>query len=445
MANLFGQYKNRQIIPPNLVAFLAGVLLALVVGMIFRKMIDKIEPSRKQTALRAQASAVPADKTPSASESANKSTSQPESNTAEKSLPDNNKSSIVEANSTSPTANTNNAQPKDVTSTAKSETTSPVTESAKVEDTETEQSPNGEVDYLAWRRLLRSVEEMATRQGIKVSAVTLTPRYKHWAKGLAITRGQFLDVVSRKVPANLPTRQSRQGLILHALSTADFDTAQLTKIVNDTGTRLEPLCRTSGESINIEGVERITVITSNTPNFFRCLQDWLNKSPNISKVLELSLVSFTRGPTFFGSMTSEKKLISLQMWNPDWLVDNTVAMDETGREPLIQKRTLRLANVTRALGQPSDVRLQIPASTRSLTGPLVEPKDPSPAKPLVIGNFALVPSHMPRGTLIATAYTSPGQDRSKSASVQPPGPGRARALVLATQGKKLQFMTVTRE
>lgn len=422
MAKIFGQNGNRPLLPPNLVAFLTGVLLALVVGMIFRKVIDKMAPQRRQTAMRAQT-------TPATVET--KSDVQAQTAAApEVETTINNAATDAKIEETAKEDNTIKAEPK---------------ATAALEDEEVQFSPIGEVDYLAWRRLFRSVEEMAVRQGIKIASVTLTPRYRHQAKGLAITRGQFLDVVSRKVPANLPTRQSNQGLVLHALSPADFDTQQFNKIVSDSGTRLEALCRPDKSAIPSEGVERITILASNNQSNFKCLQDWLAANPNLQRVSELSFVGFTRGPTFFGSMTSDKKLISLQMWNPDWLVDNTVAVDETGRETLVHKRTLRLANVTRALGQPSDVRMQIPASTRSLVGPLVEPKDPTPAKPLIIGNFALVPSHMPRGALIATAYTNPGQDRSKSASVKPPGPGRARALVLATQGKKLQFMTVTRE
>ncbi|MEN9810607.1 MAG: hypothetical protein RLZZ488_2174 [Pseudomonadota bacterium] len=422
MAKIFGLNGNRPLLPPNLVAFLTGVLLALVVGMIFRKVIDKMAPHRRQTALRAQATPAAPD---IKSDAQNTPTKVPEAENVAISAPSEGK--------TDDKANSDSAIKRAPTATA------------ALEDEDVQLSPIGEVDYLAWRRLFRTVEEMTVRQGIKISSVTLTPRYRHQAKGLAITRGQFLDVVSRKVPANLPTRQSNQGLVLHALAPADFDTQQFNKIVSDSGTRLEALCRPDKSSIPSEGVERITILASNNQSNFKCLQDWLAANPNLQRVSELSFVGFTRGPTFFGSMTSDKKLISLQMWNPDWLVDNTVAVDETGRETLIQKRTLRLANVTRALGQPSDVRMQIPASTRSLVGPLIEPKDPTPAKPLIIGNFALVPSHMPRGALIATAYTNPGQDRSKSASVKPPGPGRARALVLATQGKKLQFMTVTRE
>jgi hypothetical protein len=426
MAKIFGQNGNRPLLPPNLVAFLTGVLLALVVGMIFRKVIDKMAPQRRQTALRAQVtSATPDAKPDTQSETA----AAPQTGTTTSG----NTNSVASAAQSDEKENENSAVKAAPAATA------------AIEDEDVQLSPIGEVDYLAWRRLFRAVEEMAARQGIKISSVTLTPRYRHQAKGLAITRGQFLDVVSRKVPANLPTRQSNQGLVLHALAPADFDTQQFNKIVSDSGTRLEALCRPDKSAIPSEGVERITILASNNQSNFKCLQDWLAANPNLQRVSELSLVGFTRGPTFFGSMTSEKKLISLQMWNPDWLVDNTVAVDETGRETLAQKRTLRLANVTRALGQPSDVRMQIPASTRSLVGPLIEPKDPTPAKPLIIGNFALVPSHMPRGALIATAYTNPGQDRSKSASVKPPGPGRARALVLATQGKKLQFMTVTRE
>ena len=44
MNNQAGQKPKRELLPPNFVAFLAGVVLALAVGMIFRKMIDRMEP-----------------------------------------------------------------------------------------------------------------------------------------------------------------------------------------------------------------------------------------------------------------------------------------------------------------------------------------------------------------------------------------------------------------
>ncbi len=445
MANNAGHSPKKDLIPPNVVAFVAGVLLALVVGLIFRKVIDKVAPDRRQTALRAQ---TPPE---TALQEEQKATSEklndvPEA--AAQTAPSAGTSAEGTAN-TNPTEK-NQAGTKTPSQAPASDEKLAAAQKAKPsappsEDLDAETTKLGEVDYLAWRRTMKSLEEMISKQGIRVTAVTLTPRYRHQAKSIAITRGQFLDVVSRKVPANLPTRQNNLGLVFHALGPADFDSKQFAKAASESGTRLESLCRPPSDVVSTAGVERVTVIVSNTPTYFRCLQDWLSTNPDLKNVLELSLIGFTRGPTFFGSITSDKKLFSLQMWNPDWLVDNTVAMDETGRETPAQKRTLRLANVTRALGQPSDVRMQIPASTRPLAGPLIEPKDPTPAKPLVIGNFALVPSHMPRGTLIATAYTSAQQGRGKSASVTPPGPGRARALVLATQGKKLQFMTVTRE
>jgi hypothetical protein len=460
MANNLGQFPRKDFLPPNLVAFLAGVLLALVVGVVFKKIIDKVSPQRPLTAMRAQ----------TATEASSAELNRPDLRTVPQKMnqvsADTENAPAAAENETSPAAASDVSVKTLTPSTATSETAKPplpaqaataapqAKEAATVsqpvtkygiEETESETTQTGEIDYLAWRKTMRSLEEMLKQQNIPVSAVTLTPRYRHQAKGLAITRGQFLDVVSRKIPTNLPTRKSNLGLVLHALGPADFNSSQYTKAANDSGTRLEPLCRSGGSKISTEGSERITVLLSNTPAFFKCLQDWLSTGPDFKNVSELSLIGFTRGPTFFGSITADKKLLSLQMWNPDWLVDNTVAIDETGRESLVQKRTLRLANVTRALGQPSDVRMSIPASTRPLTGPLIEPKDPTPAKPLVIGNFALVPSHMPRGSLIATAFTSAQKGRGKSVTVSPPGPGRAKALVLATKGHTLQFVTVTRE
>jgi len=437
MNNQAGQKPKRELLPPNLVAFLAGVVLALAVGIVFRKMIDRMDPQKNKTLMRAQVTSVPpADsitepmKLPSVALSPQAEETKVEIKTTENVLPD----AAKKAEASAP----------DVAKKTGSDVASEKVAS-QTDDVSNTENLSGETDYLVWRKQFRTFEDQLISQGIKNLNVTMTPRYRHQAKGLAITRGQFLDVVSKKVPANLPTRQTNLGMILYALSSSDFDTAQFTKIARESTAHLEPLCLADSAPLPLEGVERITVLLSNTPQFFKCLLNVLERNPKLTQVQELSVVGFTRGSTFYGSLSAEKKLLSLQMWNPDWLLDNTVGLEETGNEQPKQRRSLRLANVTRALGQPSDVRMQIPASFRPLVGPLIDPLYPTPPKPLIVGNFALVPSHMPRGSLIATAFTSPGQDRSKSATVKPPGAGKTKALVLATHGKKLQFMSVTRE
>jgi len=451
MNNQAGQKPKRELLPPNFVAFLAGVVLALAVGMIFRKMIDRMEPQKNKTAMRAQviseppasATAVP-KKPPSIALSPDAEKAKVEIKTAEARIKTA-EAEIKSAEDVLPDAlKKAEDSAQDVAQKTGSDVSAEKADPQKDDDSNAENF-SGEIDYLVWRKQFRAFEEQLISQGIKNLNVTMTPRYRHQAKGLALTRGQFLDVVSKKVPANLPTRQTNLGMILHALSSSDFDTAQFTKIARESAAQLEPLCRAESTPLPLEGVERVTVLLSNTPQHYKCLLNVLERNPKLTQVQEFSVVGFTRGSTFYGSLSADKKLLSLQMWNPDWLLDNTVGLEETGNEQPKLRRTLRLANVTRALGQPSDVRMQIPASFRPLVGPLIDPRDPTPPKPLIVGNFALVPSHMPRGSLIATAFTSPGQDRSKSATVKPPGAGKTKALVLATQGKKLQFMSVTRE
>lgn len=427
------QPPHRKFLPPNLVAFLTGVVLALAIGMVFRKVIDRMVPHKNKTLMRAQTIE-------------GQTKSEQVEKVADKKLSEEADKKIINLSPTS-AATAATAEPVQAP-TVQSSPIASITPSATIdasEEVSVDETSTGEVEYTTWRKLFRNFEEQLKSQGLKNLNVTMTPRYRHQAKGLAITRGQFLDVVSKKVPANLPTRQANLGVVLHALSTVDFDTQQFNKMANDSSAQFMKLCRSEKAPLNLEGVERITVLLSNTPQSFKCLTDLLEHNPALTKVQELSLVGFTRGSTFYASLSSQKKLLSLQMWNPDWLLDNTVGLEETGKESPAQRRSLRLANVTRALAQPSDVRMQIPASFRPLVGPLIDPRDPTPPKPLVIGNFAMVPSHMPRGSLIATAFTSPGQDKSKSATVKPPGVGRTKALVLATQGKTLQFMSVSRE
>lgn len=431
------QNPKRVLLPPNVVAFFAGVVLAVSVGMIFRKISDKFELGKGNTALKARTQ----ENSPST-----------DGETFDDSPLLNANDSPAENDKLKNKAGAKGGNSRTEKSRAGKSADAASPTAANVVNTVNipEETANGEVDYLAWRRQLLAVQEQIAGQGLKNLNVTLTPRYRHQAKGLAITRGQFLDVVSKKVPANLPTRQANAGVILHALSDGDFDVAEFSRAAKDSAAVLDTLCPaapSANKPIELEGIERVTILLTNSPQSFQCLQNWWASHPKLSQVPEISIIGFTRGSTFFGSLSAEKKLISLQMWHPDWLVDNTVGLDESGSETPQRKRALRLANVTRALAQPSDVRMQIPASNRTLAGPLIEPPpgETTPPKHLVVGNFALIPSHMPRGNLIATAFTNPGQFRSRSASVKPPGPGKTKAIVFATQGKKVQFMNIAKE
>jgi len=418
--------SRKKFAPPNLIAFIFGVMLAVMLGHAIRNAIENL-PTQPQGPLRLAAKSA---------ESTNPNTSAI-ANTERLEEP----SSAAMTPIASPRPE-ENALPRPTANITPAP--SPEDSPKPIED-EIDYSPRGEVDYLAWREQLRVIEESLIRQGTQISSVTLTPRYRHKAKGLAVTRGQFLDIVSRKVPANLPTRQSNQGIVLQALSPSDFDIKRLNQLALDSGIRLEPLCAKAERRSLQESPERITIIIENSQSVFKCLREWLSNAANYQGSNELTLIGLTQGTTFYGSITAQNKFISLQMWKPEWLMDNTVGVEGSERDTDSAKRTLRLANVLRALSQPSDVRMQVPASSRSLKGPFIEPKNPTSPKPLVIGNFALLPSHMPRGAVIASTYSSASQFRSKKISVTPPGPGRARALILATQGKKLHFMTIYRD
>jgi hypothetical protein len=435
MAGPSSPKPKRELLPPNLVAFLAGVVLALAVGMIFRKWIERMDTHATVMRALSPEDAAAKNKKSEMVLMGEKSTLPSASANTEDTRKAKNKEAVAPVAATD---SSNKSELQDPAANAELQT-------SLVQEERISENAAGEVDYITWRRQFRTFEEQLNAQGINNLSVTMTPRYRHQAKGLAITRGQFLDVVSKKVPANLPTRQANLGMVLYALSPVDFDPQQFSRVARDTTGQIEPLCRSGATPLKLTGVERLTILISNAPQYYKCLNELFERNPEFLQIQEVTFVGFTRGSTFFASLSAQKKLISLQMWNPDWLLDNTVGLEETGSELPRVRRALRLANVTRALGQPSDVRMQIPASFRPLAGPYSDPTNPTPPKPFVVGNFALVPSHMPRGSLIATAFTNPGQDRSKSATVKPPGVGKTKALVLATQGKKLQFMSVTRE
>jgi len=344
MSNPSSPKSKRELLPPNLVAFLAGIVLALAIGMIFRKWIDRMDS--QATAMRAL---------------------NPESNTDPGKGADlmrlNNKSALPSASVDATQTQTANKK-ESVAPVAASEPLKP--ESAAVlfqEETITENAA-GEVDYTTWRRQFRSFEELLMERGTKNLSVTMTPRYRHQAKGLAITRGQFLDVVSKKVPANLPTRPANVGMVLHALSPVDFELQQFTRSARDSIAQIEPLCRPGASQLKLEGVERLTVLISNTPQYYKCLNDFFDKNPEFINIQELTFVGFTRGSTFFASLSAQKKLISLQMWNPDWLLDNTVGLEETGSEQPRACRALRLANVTGATFRRQNANPRIVPATR---------------------------------------------------------------------------------
>lgn len=304
--------------------------------------------------------------------------------------------------------------------------------------------PNSEAQYDRWRELLRSVERNFLEQDPN-SKVMLTPRYRHNAKVLAITRGQFLDIVSNKAPANLPTRPRTSSIIFHSLAADDFEPKEFDSLIRNSNASFVDLCNPNAHSVDIENTKRVTVLLENLNRNLDCLSTLLKSNPRLYKVNEFGIIAFTRGVTYFASVSAKQKLFSLQMWNPDWLLETTVSLEENNSKKTSLGRSQRLANVARALSQPSDVRIQIPASFRSIHGPALDPVDPTPPRPLILGNFALIPSHMSRGSLVATAYASPDLTSGRSVTTKLQGIDKTKALVLATQGKSLQFMKVSKD
>lgn len=439
MKNLIPRKFKFDFLPPHFVAFLTGVVLALVVGVIFRKIIDKMHTPRvelttteKQTPSAAQVKrgndgAPPAETSPETKRLKTKLA-------AKKDLGQSGQAAATTAQSDSPTATKGGGE----TPTQPEERTSAPEALVKSDD------PQGENSYDEWREFLRRMETQFREKDANAT-VMLTPRYRHNAKGLAITRGQFLDIVSNKTPANLPTRPTSPSIVLHSLAADDFDQAEFTSLTRDSNSLFYSLCDKRVQSLDSEKIQRVSILIENIAKNIDCLTSLLNKNPKLFEVNEFGIVSFTRGVTYFASITSKQRIFSLQLWNPDWLLETTVGLESNHSKKPALNRAQRLANVTRALSQPSDVRIQIPASYRTIHGPALDPAETTPPRPLVLGNFALIPSHMPRGSLVATAYTAANQTNGRTVTTSLQGFDKTKALVLATQGKSLQFMKVNRE
>lgn len=186
MSNPSSPKSKRELLPPNLVAFLAGIVLALAIGMIFRKWIDRMDS--QATAMRAL---------------------NPESNTDPGKGADlmrlNNKSALPSASVDATQTQTANKK-ESVAPVAASEPLKP--ESAAVlfqEETITENAA-GEVDYTTWRRQFRSFEELLMERGTKNLSVTMTPpaivtKRRGWQSPVAsswmLSRKKFLRIFPR--------------------------------------------------------------------------------------------------------------------------------------------------------------------------------------------------------------------------------------------------------
>jgi hypothetical protein len=435
MKNLIPRKFKIDLLPPHLVAFLTGVLLALIVGIIFRKIIDKMSVTKIQTA---QSTVVTKKE-----ESFDHKKIQPDNTLSRDSQKPELKTKKMSAKQ-EPADAQSSTQLNGTQTTTKTDSSEQSTSVQKVEPNFTPRDPNGEGEYDSWRETLRLVEQKFVEHESSAQ-VMLTPRYRHNAKGLAITRGQFLDIVTNKAPANLPTRPQSRTIIFHALSGEDFESKAFSNLVQDSNADFVSLCAPDAQKINAENSQRATVLIENTNNNISCLNNLISTNSSLSKVTEFGVIAFTRGVTYFASISAKQKLFSLQMWNPDWLLENTVGLEESRFKKPELGRAQRLANVVRALSQPSDVRVQIPASFRSIHGPALDPVETTPPRPLILGNFVLIPSHMPRGSLIATAYMAPDMTSGRSVTAKLQGIDKTKALVLATQGKSLQFMKVHKD
>jgi hypothetical protein len=436
MKNLITRKFKFDLLPPHLVAFLTGVILALCVGIVFRKVIDKMSDSK----IQASESQVVSKKEAPLAEAQPIRTAARDGGTQD---PEKKMTAKQESDTLLP-AEQNSSETIDGQKEVDLQNAQPTASEQTASLPAAQQNPNAEGEYDSWREILRQIEQKFVVRDPNAQ-VMMTPRYRHNAKGLAITRGQFLDIVTDKAPANLPTRPQSRTVIFHALAGDDFEPKEFLELVRDSNADFVSLCSPAAQKVNFENAQRVTVLLENTNSKINCLSNLISSNSALSQVTEFGVISFTRGVTYFASVSSKQKLFSLQMWNPDWLLETTVSLEESrSRKPALG-RTQRLANVARALSQPSDVRVQVPASFRPIHGPALDPVDPTPPRPLILGNFALIPSHMPRGSLIATAYIAPNMTSGRSVTAKLQGIDKTKALVLATQGKSLQFMKVHKD
>jgi hypothetical protein len=260
-----------------------------------------------------------------------------------------------------------------------------------------------------WMNFLGELRRIAFKVE-KAEAWSVSRDYRDLGYPVVITRDQFRDVVSKTLPTALPSRGS-DGLILFELDSTEVDREQLVKHLKSEGIASASVCRPG--SLDPSRYRRLSIVVSAYSTSLECLKSlmasqWFNHAWE-----ELSIVSLAPKARFSASYYTDKKFVSFQEWEPDWITAVTVGDEADARGPAVF-RAKRLASIARVLTKSSDVHVEIPASENGYVS---------------FGNFAVVPNGLVKGALRATRI-SVATGKVVGKSVSQPVAVNAKAVII---------------
>jgi hypothetical protein len=281
--------------------------------------------------------------------------------------------------------------------------------SAVSETTHTSREVGDLVSREDWMNVLGDVRRTAFKVD-KSEAWSVSRDYRDFGFPVVITRDQFRDVVSKTLPTALPSRGS-DGLFLFEFDGSDIDRDQLVKHLKNDGVASASVCRPG--NLDPARYRRLSIVVSAHSAPLECLKNLVSSQWFNHAWEEISIVSLVPKARFSASYYSDKKFVSFQEWEPDWITAVTVGDETDARVPAVF-RANRLASIARILTKSSDVHVEIPASDAGYVS---------------FGNFAVVPSGLVKGALRATRI-SVATGRAVGKSVSQPVAANAKAVII---------------
>lgn len=267
---------------------------------------------------------------------------------------------------------------------------------------------------------------------------------------VAITRGQYADIVSDNMPSSLPTRAFHDGFILYGFEPGEVNESLFAQALAEARIPGAPLCSENIGHRDLNKVRRISIFLSDSTKQLQCLQALtanLQASPKLLTqkklgteqkkwgteafgLAELSVVTLGAKAHLAATRTGIGPHLTLQQWNFDWL---GIITKGTSIEPSAipeDLRALRLAAIARAFGASSDVRVSLPLKKQ--------------AGALEMGNFSVIPLSLASGSVKALRLTrgsgsGGGRDNHRAREALGHLDAQTRALIISGSERTLRI------
>jgi hypothetical protein len=251
---------------------------------------------------------------------------------------------------------------------------------------------------------------------------------------VVITRGQFLDVVTRNMPTSLPTSTARDGVVFHSLAETEISTKVLSAALDEEELAHDALCSPK-RRLDASKFKRVTLIFHATRANLDCAKVFLAReirapqegSKNHS-VREITLVALSGLEGYYGAREEGGVTLTMQTWESRWLDSMVAAWDDEASLSVTSRRAKRLAQTTRALGRASDVVVDIPVLKGAVTP---------------FGNFVALPRSLAIGTVRARRIGD-AVKKSKGKEAAWTLTPTTSLLIVSGVGKGLKFEAVER-